>query len=88
LLQKYKLPTTSFGSFVLLENQKIYQKSTAALRVCRRLRGGWVLLYGFIIIPPFIRNAVYSLIAHNRYRWFGKKESCMLPKPEWKNRFL
>lgn len=88
LLQKHNLPTAGFDSFVLVENDKVYQKSKGALRVCRRLGGGWPLLYGFIIIPAFIRNFVYSWVARNRYRWFGKKETCMLPKPEWRERFL
>lgn len=88
LLAENELPQADFNSFVLIENGKVYQKSTAALRVCRKLSGGWPLLYGFIIVPPFIRNAVYSWIARNRYKWFGKKEACMLPKPEWKERFL
>lgn len=88
LLKKYDLPTEDFGSFVLIEKGKAYQKSTGALRVCRHLGAAWPLLYGFIIIPPFLRHGVYSLLARNRYRWFGKKEACMLPQPEWKERFL
>jgi predicted DCC family thiol-disulfide oxidoreductase YuxK len=88
LLQKYNLPTEDFGSFVLIEKGKAYQKSTGALRVCRHLGAAWPLMYGFIIIPPFIRHAVYTLLARNRYRWFGKKEACMMPQPEWKERFL
>jgi predicted DCC family thiol-disulfide oxidoreductase YuxK len=46
------------------------------------------MLFAFIIVPPFIRNFVYDFIARNRYRWFGKKESCMMPRPEWKQKFL
>jgi predicted DCC family thiol-disulfide oxidoreductase YuxK len=88
MLSKYNLPTDDFGSFVLIEKGKAYQKSTGALRVCRHLGAAWPLMYGFIIIPPFIRHAVYTLLARNRYRWFGKKEACMMPQPEWKERFL
>ena len=88
LLQKYQLPQTSFNSFVLIEEGKAYTRSTAALRVARKLRGLTKLLYGFIIVPLFIRDGVYNLISRNRYKWFGKKETCMVPTPELKNRFL
>lgn len=73
---------------VLIENDTIYTRSTAALRICRGLPGGWPLLYGFIIIPAFIRNAVYNFISRNRYRWFGKKDHCMIPAPELQKKFL
>lgn len=76
------------NSFVLIENGKAYTKSTAALKVARKLGGLYPLLYPCMYFPSFIRDAVYSWIAKNRYKWFGKKESCWLPKPEWKNRFL
>lgn len=88
LLREHNLPTESFNSLVLVENGKVYKKSTAALRIARKLKGLWPILFAFIIIPPFIRNFVYDIIAKNRYRWFGKKEECMLPRPEWKQKFL
>ncbi len=88
LLQQYQLPQLDFQSFILIENGRVYQKSTAALRVCRRLGSLWPLLYVFIIVPAFIRNFFYNWVARNRYRWFGQKEECMLPKPEWRERFL
>ncbi|MBX2925328.1 MAG: thiol-disulfide oxidoreductase DCC family protein [Chitinophagaceae bacterium] len=88
LLEQYRLSPDRFDSFVLIENKKAYTRSTAALRVVKRLGGLWTLLYGFIIIPPFIRNALYDWVARNRYQWFGKSESCMLPTPELKARFL
>lgn len=88
LLKKYNLPTEVFNSFVLIENDNAYLQSTGALRVARRLNAAWPMLYGFIIVPAFIRNFFYNLISKNRYRWFGKKEECMLPLPEWKGRFL
>ncbi|MFF2445831.1 thiol-disulfide oxidoreductase DCC family protein [Neobacillus sp. NPDC058068] len=87
LLKKYGL-NTNINSFVLLENGEIHLKSTAALRICRKLTGAWRLLAVFLIIPRSIRDLFYGIIAKNRYRWFGKKDSCMLPKPEWKSRFL
>lgn len=88
VLQKHQLPTESFDTFVLVEDDKIHFKSTAALRVVKSLSGMWPLLYVFIIVPRFIRDAVYGFVARNRYKWFGKRDSCWLPKPEWKERFL
>lgn len=88
LLKQYQLSPGKFDSFVLIENGKAYTRSTAALRVVKRLGGLLSFLYAFIIIPPFIRNAIYDYVARNRYKWFGKSESCMLPTPELKARFL
>jgi predicted DCC family thiol-disulfide oxidoreductase YuxK len=82
VLQEHQLNTQTFDSLVLLENGKIYQRSTAALRIARQLSGAWPLLYIFMIVPAFIRNAVYDFIARNRYKWFGKKETCWLPTPD------
>jgi predicted DCC family thiol-disulfide oxidoreductase YuxK len=79
---------TEMNSFVLIEDHKVYQKSTAALRVCMKLSGLWRFLTVFRVIPPVIRDFLYDLIAKNRYQWFGKKDSCMLPTPEIKQRFL
>jgi predicted DCC family thiol-disulfide oxidoreductase YuxK len=88
ILQQFNLPLNDFNSFILLEGDKIYTRSSSALRVARKLKGGWKLLYGFIIVPKFIRDAVYDTIARNRYKWFGKKDECMVPTPELKERFL
>jgi predicted DCC family thiol-disulfide oxidoreductase YuxK len=75
-------------SLVLFENNKLYYRSTAALRIARKLNGGWKLFYGLVIIPPFLRDPVYNLVASNRYKWFGKKDKCMVPAPELNERFL
>ena len=88
LLQQHQLPQTDFNSFVLIENGKVFTRSTAALKVAQKLSGPVKLLYGFIIVPKFIRDAVYNFISKNRYKWFGKKDSCMIPTPELRNRFL
>jgi predicted DCC family thiol-disulfide oxidoreductase YuxK len=88
LLLPHGISTSEINTFILLENNKVYTRSTAALRVAKKLGGFWVSLYAFIIVPPFIRDAVYDFIARNRYRWFGKQETCWLPRPEWKQRFL
>jgi predicted DCC family thiol-disulfide oxidoreductase YuxK len=88
LLEKHQLSKTELNSLVLIENEKAYRQSTAALRIAKKLDGAWPLFYGFIIVPPFIRNFFYNLIAKNRYKLFGKKDECMLPRPEWRERFL
>ena len=88
LLQEYKLPPDDMQSFIFIENGKLYKRSTAALKVCKHLRRLWPLCYGFIIVPAFIRDGIYNWIAANRYKWFGKKDSCMIPTPEIKARFL
>jgi predicted DCC family thiol-disulfide oxidoreductase YuxK len=77
-----------FDSLVLFENGKVYYKSAAALRIALKLDGLWKVLGVFLIIPYPIRDLVYDFIAQNRYRWFGKKDECMLPTPEVKSRFL
>ena len=75
------------SSFIFMEGNNIYFKSTAALRVCRYLDGWWPLMYGFIIVPGKIRDGIYSWVAKNRYKWFGKK-SCTVPNAEVRSRFL
>ena len=76
------------NSIVLIEHEKAYVKSTAALRICRQLRGTWKCLYVFKFVPISVRDFAYDLIAKNRYKWFGKKESCKLPPPNIRKRFL
>ena len=88
LLREYKLPVNKMESIVFIEQGKAYMQSTAALRICRYLRGLWPLCYGFIIVPKFIRDGIYNWIAKNRYKWFGIRKECMIPTPEMKTRFL
>jgi predicted DCC family thiol-disulfide oxidoreductase YuxK len=87
LLKKYNVPD-GVDSMILIEDGKVYYKSAAALRISRHLKGAWKLLYALIIVPAPIRNLVYDLIAKNRFKWFGKKDSCMLPPPNVRKRFL
>lgn len=88
LLQKYQLEDKYLERVVLVEKGKAYTYSTAVLRITRKLSGLWPLLYGLIIVPKFIRDGVYKWVAKNRYQWFGQKESCALPTPENRARFL
>lgn len=88
LLIQYGYPADDLSSFVFLENGKLYNRSTAALKVSKYLKGLWPVMIGFIIVPVFIRDALYKYISKNRYKWFGKKEICMVPSPELSSRFL
>ncbi len=88
LLTRFGLDPDAVHSVYLVEEGRIFSKSTAALRIARHMNFPWNLSYGFIIVPRFIRDAVYDLIAANRYRWFGKKEVCRLPSPEERARFV
>lgn len=87
-LLELALETQDFDSIVFLENGKLFQKSTAALKISKYLKFPFNLLQIFIIVPRFIRDYVYDFIAKNRYKCFGKEETCWLPKPEYKKRFL
>jgi predicted DCC family thiol-disulfide oxidoreductase YuxK len=81
------LHESGLNSVILWEEGKISYRSTAALRIVKNLTGAWPLLYVLIIVPAFIRDSVYNWIAKNRYKWWGKSSECLVPKPEWKERF-
>lgn len=74
-------------SVVLIEDGRAFTKSTAALRIARRLRA-WRLCYLFIVVPAPIRNVFYDIVAKNRYRLFGKKDVCKLPSAQERARFI
>lgn len=88
ILQQFDLSDKNIDSVMLFENNSVMIKSTAALNIAKRLGGGYSLLYALIIIPKFIRDFVYDFIARNRYKWFGKQESCMIPNPRLKKLFF
>jgi predicted DCC family thiol-disulfide oxidoreductase YuxK len=88
LFSKLNLPLNDINSFVLIDKGKAYTRSSGALRVLKELGGKWRLWYACIIVPEFIRDGVYKWIAKNRYKWFGKKETCMTPAADLKERFL
>lgn len=87
MLQYFKISDKVPGTFMLLENGQIYDRSTGALRVCKQLKGGWKMLSAFLIVPKFIRDGVYNIIARNRYKWFGREESCWVPTAELQKLF-
>jgi predicted DCC family thiol-disulfide oxidoreductase YuxK len=88
VLKEWSLPPGKFDSFLLLDNGKLYYKSTAVLRVANKLPWYWKWSQLFWILPRSIRDGGYNIIARNRYKWFGKKDQCMIPTPEVKERFL
>jgi predicted DCC family thiol-disulfide oxidoreductase YuxK len=88
LLREQNLRFEQLQSFVLIENGRVYQRSTAALRVARRLKGLWPLFNVFLIIPAPLRNASYAMFSKRRYVLFGKRKTCMLPTEEMLDRFL
>lgn len=88
IMQQYHIPSEYIDSIIFFENKKVYYKSTAALRLSKKMDGLWPVIYVFIIIPAFIRNFVYDFIARNRIKWFGKADTCWVMTPELKNRFL
>ena len=88
LLQQFNLSIKDFDSFVLIDQGKVYKKSAASLRVMNQLPWYWKEVQIFRIIPRIFRDAIYDFIANNRYKWFGKKDQCMVPGPGMRNRFL
>ncbi|MFH6769165.1 DUF393 domain-containing protein [Gaetbulibacter aquiaggeris] len=89
IIKEYNINTTKIDSILLYSEEKdISYKSTAALKIATKLGFPINLMSIFLIIPAFIRNWVYDYIAKNRYKWYGKKESCMIPSPELKSKFL
>ncbi len=87
LLTEHSMDTLKIDSILLIENNTVFTKSTAVLKIAKQLSGRYKLCYAFIIIPTFMRDVVYDLIARNRYKWFGKKESCMIPSIEVREKF-
>ena len=81
-------PTGDPDSVILVEDGRVFEKSTAALRIARRLRGFVKVLWVFVVVPRFVRDFVYGFVARNRYRWFGRKDACRMPTKALKSRFL
>ena len=88
LLAEHRLTDVSSETMVLIVGRNIYLRSDAALQVARRLDGAWSLLRWFSLLPHSWREAVYRLLANNRFRWFGRRQSCLLPSAEDRRRFL
>ncbi|MEM6966214.1 MAG: thiol-disulfide oxidoreductase DCC family protein [Bacteroidota bacterium] len=88
LLKHFNLPVEDIFSVILIEDGQVYTRSTAALRMFKNMKGVYPMLYIFTIVPNTLRDTVYNFVARNRYRWFGQKDSCMIPTPELQRRFL
>lgn len=88
LLPPNTVNQTNPDSIILLFEGKVYDKSSAAIKIASMLGGVWKLMNVYWIAPKFLRDAVYNYIAKNRYKWFGKKEACMIPSPEERAKFL
>jgi predicted DCC family thiol-disulfide oxidoreductase YuxK len=88
ILKKYQLPPNYLDTLVVVEQEKVYLGSTAALRVARLLGGGWPLFYGLIIIPKGIRDRIYQWISSHRYQWFGRRATCRIPTASERAHFL
>ena len=88
MLHKFDLPATQLYSIILIKGNVLFQKSNAALEIVKDLDRLWPVLYIFKIVPRVLRDWIYDIIARNRYSWFGKKDSCMIPTPDLKSRFL
>jgi predicted DCC family thiol-disulfide oxidoreductase YuxK len=86
-LKQFEL-TADVYSIILIKNDRVFDKSSAALEIAKDLSGLWPAFYAFKIFPKYIRDSIYDYIAAHRYKWFGKKDECMIPTPELKTRFL
>lgn len=87
ILAKFDIRTDGMDTFYLVENDNIYAKSAGVLRIFKNLPGLWPALFAFRLVPPFIRDAVYNFFAKNRYKWFGKKDTCFVPGESNKSKF-
>lgn len=88
ILKQENRNPNDLNTAILYENGQLYTRSSVGLRLSRYMSGLWPLFYVFIFLPKSLRDPIYNWIAKNRYNWFGKSESCMLPTPELKSRFL
>ncbi len=88
ILNHYSINTNKLESLVLIENNKAYIKSTAAIKLTKYLKGLYPLTICLLLIPKILRDIVYDYIAKNRYRWFGKSNSCIIPTEKTMKRFL
>lgn len=88
LLVEHGLPADALDTFVLIEGARCFTRSDAAIELARRLDGAWRWLRLAAVVPRPIRDWAYGVLVRNRYRWFGRRESCMVPTPELSQRFL
>ena len=87
-LDKYNLSKSDFDSFILIAEKKVFKKSSAAFEIANHLNGWPKILIPLSILPPTLTDLIYDLVAKNRYKFFGKKDSCRIPTKEEKSKFL
>jgi len=87
-LKQFNLSSDNLSTLILISDNKYFTRSTAAIRIAKDLKFPYNLSYAFIIIPPFIRNFFYDIISKNRYRWFGKRDTCRIPSPKERDKFI
>jgi len=75
-------------SVIVVEGDSVYTHSSAVLRICKHLGGGWALFRLLLVVPSPLRDALYRFIAKRRYAWFGREQSCMMPTEETKRKFI
>lgn len=88
LIEEFNLQQNDFDSFVLISQNKVFKKSAAAFEILKHLNSWIKIIYPFKIFPLGLTNFIYDLIAKNRYKFFGKKDSCRIPTKEEKDKFL
>lgn len=88
LLLQYAINSSKTDSIIFIEDDKFFIKSTAILKITKHLDGIHSLAFSLIIIPAIVRDFIYDIFARNRYKWFGKKEVCMIPTEEIKSKFI
>lgn len=88
LLRRHGLDPEDLFSVILVEDGRVHSRSDAALRIAGGLSGGWRAAGALRVVPRPLRDLVYGLVARNRYRWFGRRDACMIPTPELRARFL
>ncbi len=88
LIEQYQAQNVGFDTFLLLKNEKLYYRTDAALEIAKDLQGHWYLFGVFRLVPRFVRDYFYKLLARNRYKLFGRKEHCMVPTPDLRRRLI
>ena len=88
ILLQYNVKKNSLDSILIIEDGQVYDKSTAVLKISRHLNWPWTMFSIALHLPLGIRDSVYDFVGRNRYKWFGKKDSCTMMIPEYKNRFI
>lgn len=88
ILQRFNINPETMHSVIVIDGDKVYERSDAAIRIASGLGGIWRLLSSLRVLPRRLRDFIYNLIARHRYSWFGKRNECMIPTPELRSRFL